>query len=258
MLHAGHSDRAIAAQLHPDGKSIAAARATLGLPKARPGRKPAPTLEAAFQRHTKKTHGGHVMWTSHIDADGHRAFRWQGRLWTAGQAAFEIGHGRPAEGKALPICGKAECIAPAHMQDRAGRVQLATEMLTAGKSLSATARQCQMQSTDLRRIRDELGIPPHPPGTKAESIDDTFRRRTTLADDGHLLWPTTDYHIRTVEGASMSAGRYAFQQKYGRRPVGKVIAGCGTPRCVHPDHVEDRPMREALASQLATIFGSAA
>lgn len=51
----------------------------------------------------------------------------------------------------------------------------------------------------------------------------------------------------------MSALQFAFRQKYDRPPIGRVQAGCGTPRCVHPDHVEDQPMRE----QYNTIFGGA-
>ncbi|MFE5591489.1 hypothetical protein [Streptomyces sp. NPDC056549] len=133
-----------------------------------------------------------------------------------------------------------------------------TDLLRAGHSISRITRTLPVAALRVRTIRDSLGIPLHPPGVKAEGVDETFRRRTVLTDDGHLLWPSTDYRIRTVDGASMSAARYAFQQKYGRQPVGKVTPGCGTPKCVHPNHVEDRPMREALDSQLATIFGSAA
>ncbi|XUM01264.1 hypothetical protein ACQ86F_31805 [Streptomyces venezuelae ATCC 10712] len=77
-------------------------------------------------------------------------------------------------------------------------------------------------------------------------------------EDGHLVWPSNDYRIRAVEGVAVSAARLAFRQKYGRPPVGKVMPGCGTPRCVHPDHVEDQPMRESLESQLAHIFGRSA
>lgn len=258
LLHAGHSDREIAAQLHIDTRPISAARAALGLPKSRSGKKPAPSLEAAFLRHAENTRGGHMQWTTSVQNDGSRAFRWQGRFWTAGQAAFEIEHGRPASGKALPVCGMPQCIAPAHVQDKPGRLQLAADMLKAGHSVSATARKYQVSAAELRTIREALGLPLHPPGVKAESIDATFRRRTIATEDGHLLWPGTDYHIRTVEGTSMSAARYAFQQRYGRKPVGHVTAGCGTPRCVHPDHVEDRLTRAALESQLASIFGSAA
>jgi uncharacterized protein (DUF433 family) len=258
LLRAGHSDREIAARLHVDAKTAATVRAALGLPKAQPGKKAAESLEAAFLRHTKKSDGGHMQWTSHVQSDGSRIFRWQNRTWTASQAAFEIGHGRPAVGKALPMCDRAGCVAPAHVQDRPGRDQLIADMLTAGHSASAVTRRYPVCFDQVRTVRDALGILPHPPGSKAESIDDTFRRRAIPTEDGHLLWPTSDYHIRTVEGASMSAARFAFQQKHGRRPVGNVRPGCGTPRCVHPDHVEDRLLRETLTAQLVSIFGSAA
>ncbi|WP_282698047.1 hypothetical protein [Streptomyces sp. CC208A] len=258
LLHAGRSDREIAAQLHMDTRPISAVRAALGLPKARSGKKPAPTLEAAFLRHTKTAGDGHMEWTGHVQADGSRGFRWQGRYWTAAQAAFMIANGRAPEGKSRPVCDREQCIAPGHVQDRAGRLRLATEMLAAGHSAHAVIRRYQLSFERVRSLRDELGLPPHQPGTKPESINDTFRRRAVPTDDGHLLWPTSDYHIRTVEGAAMSARQHAFRQKHGRAPVGNVTAGCGTPRCVHPDHVEDRPMREALTTQLNLIFGSAA
>ncbi|MFG3349546.1 hypothetical protein ACGF1Z_31370 [Streptomyces sp. NPDC048018] len=253
MLRAGHSDRAIARELHTDDKYVSRTRAALGLPKARSGKKPAPTLESAFLRHAQKTRNGHMRWTTHVQADGSRAFRWQGRGWTAGQAAFEIAHGRPAIGKALPVCGEDWCIAPAHMQDRAGRFQLATDMLTAGRSVSAAARTYQVDAAELRSIRNRLGIPLHPPGAKAASIDDTFRRRAVPTEDGHLLWPSSDYRIRTAEGIAVSAARIAFRQQYRRAPIGKVQPGCGTPRCVHPAHVEDQPMR----TQFSAILGGA-
>ncbi|MFJ7070148.1 hypothetical protein [Streptomyces sp. NPDC101115] len=129
-------------------------------------------------------------------------------------------------------------------------------LLNAGLSISEIVRTHRINAKRVRAVRDALGIPPHPPGAKRASIDQTFQRRTIPTDDGHLLWPSSDCRIRAVESASISAARYAFQQKYGRPPVGNVLPGCGTPRCVHPDHVEDQPMRRALESQLATIFGS--
>ncbi|MFJ3537009.1 hypothetical protein ACIPQA_16250 [Streptomyces sp. NPDC090109] len=128
------------------------------------------------------------------------------------------------------------------------------DLLRAGRSIAHIITTLHVSYARVRAVRDQLGIPRNKPGSKPESVEETFRRRTIPTDDGHLLWPTTDYHIKTVEGAAISAGRYAFGQKYGRRPVGKVQAGCGVPRCVHPDHVEDQPMRQ----QYAAIFGRAA
>ncbi|MFC8491825.1 hypothetical protein ACFUJU_13680 [Streptomyces sp. NPDC057235] len=127
------------------------------------------------------------------------------------------------------------------------------DLLRAGRSIAHISRALHVDSARIRTVRDRLGIPRNKPGSKPESIEETFRRRTIPTDDGHLLWPTTDYHIKTVEGAAVSATRYAFGQRYGRRPVGRVQAGCGVPRCVHPDHVEDQPMR----SRYAAIFGGA-
>ncbi|MHA4776026.1 hypothetical protein L1085_016140 [Streptomyces sp. MSC1_001] len=132
------------------------------------------------------------------------------------------------------------------------------DMLRAGQSVSHTARVLKADAREVRRLRDLLGIPVHGPGPTPMTIEQSFRHRATQTDDGHLLWPSSDLRIVTVDGASLSAARYAFRQRYGRNPVGKVLPGCGTPRCVHPDHVEDQPMREALATQLAMIFGSAA
>jgi hypothetical protein len=51
-----------------------------------------------------------------------------------------------------------------------------------------------------------------------------------------------------------TAYRIAFQIRHGREPVGYVKPGCEFDGCVHPDHVEDQPMRD----QYAAIFGAAA
>jgi hypothetical protein len=51
-----------------------------------------------------------------------------------------------------------------------------------------------------------------------------------------------------------TAYRIAFQIRWGREPVGYVKPGCEYDGCVHPEHVEDQPMRE----QYAAIFGAAA
>ncbi|MFB7589328.1 hypothetical protein [Streptomyces sp. NPDC056169] len=274
MLHAGHSDRAIARELHVDWTTAATTRTALGLPKARPGKKPAATLQDAFHAHVQKGRDGHMQWTSRVQKNGVAAFRWQGRQWTAYRAAFEIHHGHAPVGKTLPACGKPKCVAPAHMQDQNGRTgstrtaaearaavaakrtvprAVIADMLTAGHSISEILRTHKVSPDRVRAVRDDLGIPPHPPGAKPEPIEQTFRRRAIPTADGHLVWPTTDYHIKTVEGGSLSATRYAFQQRHGRPPVGKVLPGCGTARCVHPDHVEDRPMRDRYAA----IFGGA-
>lgn len=274
MLLAGHSDLAITTQLHVGAAKVAATRQALGLPKTKRGKKPAESLKTAFLARCTESGDGHMRWTGSLSSDGIPTLRWRGRHWTARRAAYEIHHGRPSTGQTAPACGQPDCVAPAHTRDlgKAGRPaayrgprpaepvsdEAIAELLCAGHSQSTVARQLRIKVRRVAEIREQLGLPAARPGTKPEPLDATFKRRTIPTEDGHLLWPTSDFHIRTVEGASISARRYAFQQKYGRPPVGKVTAGCGTPRCVHPDHVEDQPMRQVLEAQFASIFGSAA
>ncbi|MFB7278097.1 hypothetical protein ACFCZV_13395 [Streptomyces hydrogenans] len=133
-----------------------------------------------------------------------------------------------------------------------------TDMLLAGDSMAKVQRTLGVGYSIVSAHRQALRLPLHPPAVKAESVEATFARRTRATNDGHLIWTGVDLTINTIEGANLSAGRYAFQQQYGRPPVGRVLPGCGVQRCVHPSHVEDQPMREALATQLNLIFGSAA
>lgn len=127
LLHAGHSDRAIAEQLHTCAKSVAAARTVLGLPKAKSGYAAAESLSAAFHARTKPAGDGHLLWTGHVNNTGSPCFRWQRRLWTAYRAAFEIRYGRLPVGKALPGCDMPHCVAPDHVQDRPMRDALDTQ-----------------------------------------------------------------------------------------------------------------------------------
>ena len=130
---------------------------------------------------------------------------------------------------------------------------LIASMLRTGQSMRSVQEALGVSNTVVRRIRQELNIPVHGPGPKAETVEQTFARRTRATADGHLIWVGHDLGISTIEGANMSVRRWVFQKKYGRPPVGKVTADCGTPRCVHPDHIEDQSMRK----QYAAIFGGA-
>jgi hypothetical protein len=122
LLRAGHSDRAIARQLNVDPvKTVAPARALLGLPKAKPGRKPAATPEDLFWLRVQPVDDGHILWTGHrqpATEGGCPVFRHGGRLWSAYRVAFKIRHGREPEGKVTPTCDRYGCVAPDHTQDR--------------------------------------------------------------------------------------------------------------------------------------------
>lgn len=130
-----------------------------------------------------------------------------------------------------------------------------TELLHAGWSDKAIARQLHVGRPRVRAVRAELGLPQHKPGpTPAATVDDLFWRRAQPTDDGHLLWPHASIGIRAGhDGPRVTAARVAFRIGNGREPVGKVTTGCDRPGCIHPAHVEDRPMRATYTA----IFGAA-
>lgn len=130
------------------------------------------------------------------------------------------------------------------------------ELLRAGWSDRAIARQVHVRNTRVGEIRAQLGLPAHKPGpTGAGSYEDLFWRHAQPTDDGHWIWPNATANLRiSHEGPKQTASRIAFRIRYRREPVGYVKPGCGMDGCVHPGHVEDQAMRE----QYAAIFGEVA
>ncbi|MFF8391832.1 hypothetical protein [Cellulosimicrobium funkei] len=127
LLRAGHSNRAIARQLHTDAKDVAEARERLGLPKAKSGVKAAASVEDLFWRRVQPVGEGHILWTGHRNNGGAEGgcpvLRHGGKLWSAYRVAFTIRHGREPQGKVTPTCDRDGCVAPDHTQDRAIREQ---------------------------------------------------------------------------------------------------------------------------------------
>lgn len=132
LLHAGHSDRAIGRQLHCDPRTVATIRANLGLPKSRPGIKPAATIEALFHARTQPASGGHLRWTGYTDPHRTPIFRYRGRIHSAYRVAFRIRTGRDPVGNALPTCDYDGCVQPAHVGDRVTRHNQAAMALLGG------------------------------------------------------------------------------------------------------------------------------
>lgn len=126
LLHAGLSDRQIAAQLHVCATEASAARRALRLPQARPGKK-ALSLEELFHARTRPVDGGHLEWTGHVTPHGCPTVRSDGRQYSAHRIAFRLRHGRDAIGNARPGCGHDGCVAPDHVEDRPMREQLRTQ-----------------------------------------------------------------------------------------------------------------------------------
>lgn len=128
-----------------------------------------------------------------------------------------------------------------------------TELLHAGLSNQAIARQAHCRTARVRELRSKLGVPPRKPGPRPADPVDLYWQRTQPTDDGHRLLVGTCRQLRGGDN-KIRAARVAFRIGNGRDPVGHVTPGCGTAGCVHPQHVEDWPMRQ----QYTAIFGKEA
>lgn len=117
LLHAGYSDRAIGRHLNTDPKGVAAARALLGLPKAKSGYKAAASPEDLFWRRVRPV-GEHMEWDGNRNNRTTPTLRHGGHQYTAYRIAFRIAHGREPVGQALPSCGHTQCVRPGHHADK--------------------------------------------------------------------------------------------------------------------------------------------
>ncbi|MEU8756263.1 WhiB family transcriptional regulator [Streptomyces chartreusis] len=96
------------------------------LPKPRNPRRPRPTtLADAVRQRTVRTKTGHLAW------NGVAHLRFQGKRYTAFQAAFIVGHGREPVGTVRRTCGE-ECFRADHLVDTALRDEAAKCGTTAG------------------------------------------------------------------------------------------------------------------------------
>lgn len=75
-------------------------------------------LVESYLTHTMQGDEGHVWWSSRRSA-----YTVAGRVLTPGQIAFEVGHGRPAEGHVKAGCGQPLCVAAEHLGDSLVRWQ---------------------------------------------------------------------------------------------------------------------------------------
>ncbi|WP_225811276.1 hypothetical protein [Streptomyces spinosus] len=133
-------------------------------------------------------------------------------------------------------------------------------LLQEGHSDKYICRTLRTRPERVARIRAELDLPRYQ-RTRVR-LEDAWTARTRPTGDGHLAW--TGFWREGVhpviknQGTEYAARRIAFRLANGRDPEGHVMAGCGWPPCVRPDHVEDQPMREALRTQYTAIFGAEA
>lgn len=118
LLHAGLGNKEIARRLHMDTRPIAAARAVLGVPPVKAGRRPAAAPVDLFWQRVRVLDGGHMEWMGYRTTDGTPAITRTGRVLSARRIGFAAWHGRDPVGYVLPGCGLDECVAPAHSADR--------------------------------------------------------------------------------------------------------------------------------------------
>ncbi|KUN02771.1 hypothetical protein AQI95_24835 [Streptomyces yokosukanensis] len=132
-------------------------------------------------------------------------------------------------------------------------------LLQEGHSDKYIGRTLRTSPMRVARIRSELQLPrfewtPTP-------LAHAWTARTTPTAEGHLAWigywREGVHPVIKNQGAEYSARRVAFLLAHNREPEGHVMAGCGWPPCVKPEHVEDQPMREAIRTQYDAIFGAA-
>ncbi|MFF2852617.1 hypothetical protein ACFVT5_40950 [Streptomyces sp. NPDC058001] len=127
-------------------------------------------------------------------------------------------------------------------------------MLREGRTNQDIAARAHTSHRKVAQHRADLGLPKCQGAPPASTAAEAFAARTRPTPDGHLDWTGTflaSVPSLHVEGRQTSARRLAFRLRYGREPVGNVLPGCGYSACVHPDHIEDKPMRQ----QYAAIFG---
>ncbi|MFJ6615428.1 hypothetical protein ACIQPT_34705 [Streptomyces sp. NPDC091289] len=135
------------------------------------------------------------------------------------------------------------------------------DMLRNGATQQDIMRTLHVGYKTVTAHRIALRLPtPKRGGHILRPIETEFYARTEPIDGGHLRW--AGHHANGVprlgrQGKHPSAYQVAFQMHHGRKPIGHAKPGCGYPQCVAPAHLEDRPMREQLQSQMNSIFGGA-
>ena len=219
LLAAGLTNIAIANQLLMDRRTVSRIRHDAGIPNC-PTHAHVLTVEEKWQARTRPLADGHLEWTGQVDRHtGIPILRHPGSGSTAARIAFRIHNGREPRGHAKAGCGMRRCVAPAHQIDTADRKPV--------------------------RCPNALPVRYASPQAKVTAL-------TAPTPDGHLDWTGSldRYGCArfTHAGRDYSAGRVAFEQRWGRPAVGPVRAGCDRPGCLLGDHLDDTLTRRAFAA----------
>jgi hypothetical protein len=220
LLAAGLTNIKIADRLLMDRRTVSRIRHDLGVPNC-PTHPRALTLEEKWHAKARPLTDGHVEWTGQCEGvRGVPVLKHTGKGTTAARVAFRMHNGRDPIGHAKPGCGMRRCVAPAHQIDTAGRRPVRCSGRRAGvRYLNAAAK---------------------------------FAALTQPTPDGHLVWTGSldRYGCArfTHDRHEYSAGRLAFELRWGRPAVGPVRAGCDRAGCLLGDHLDDTLTRRAFAA----------
>lgn len=262
MLRDGYSNSRISRELRCDKTRVARLRIELGLPNV--VLQPL-TLEQKWASKTRPVDGGHLEWTGErAKATNTPLMRYKEASYSPAAVAFEMRHGRPAQGYVKAECGYPHCVAPDHVNDEAGRQQ---ERLRrrAERGLGDVPAQCVSGHDMAEHVKFEsdgrayCGLckvldkraqrnPSAPRRAKRRpaSMEEAFRAHAEPVDGGHVRWTGATSHTTPTVwfgGTTYSAYKVAFRIQHGRDPEGTVTSSCDMPGCVAGAHVEDQPMR---------------
>lgn len=234
LLTAGQNNRAIARQLHVGVDAVAAIRSEIGLP-------PTPRSAWTRQQHPQTDAIRTLLGEGHTDSEIHLRTRAGVRVIARLRKAGGYG---PAT---ITRCGTRP-----HPKDAQIREQLGK-----GLGVDAVARMVGADRVAVRRIRNELGLPP----TRMQplSLDVKWEQRAQLVDGGHREWTGSRIGpsrtpVLVDQGTTYTAAALAFRRRTGRAPVGQVKAECDHHQCVAPEHVEDESGRLRLREQLRHLL----
>ncbi|MFF2383685.1 hypothetical protein [Streptomyces sp. NPDC058108] len=231
-------------------------------------------IEDLFRRRTRPAGDGHLNWTGYRNKKGTATLHWNGSNHSALRIAYRIRTGSDPIGYAHATCEHPGCVAPKHAADSAvtprrghhtgpiNRQPNSSDdqvkaLLREELSDRQIGKRLRTSPKRVAALRAELGIPSRP-----VTFEGRWDANTEPADGGHIRW-TGRFRAGSNpaiahEGRDTSPRRIAFERLHGRPAVGRVLPGCGYGPCVRPEHLEDQPMRDQLASQYAAIFGEVA
>ncbi|MEE1735939.1 hypothetical protein PUR49_05340 [Streptomyces sp. BE147] len=129
LLREGVPQQDIMRTLHVGHNAVSETRVALQLPAPVRGGRPLQPIETAFYARTEPVDDGHLRWTGH-HANGVPRLGRQGKHPSAYQVGFQLHHRREPVGHAKPGCGWAQCVAPAHQEDRPMREQLRAQLVS--------------------------------------------------------------------------------------------------------------------------------